>query len=63
MTLDPDLEQALDDAFGGMPTMQTEEFRRRFRRLVENALIPNHNDNEVRRVLELATPAASEGDL
>ncbi len=63
MTLDPDLEQALDDAFDGMPTMQTDEFRRRFRRLVENALIANHNDSEVRRVLELATPAASEGDL
>lgn len=31
------------------------ELLRRFRRLCENALISNHNDSEVRRVLELVT--------
>lgn len=55
MNLDADIEAALTQALDGMPLAQTEEFRRRFRRLCENALISNHNDSEVRRVLELVT--------
>ena len=57
MTMDSDLEEALNDAFEHMSLPQSEEFRRRFRRLVENVLISNHNDSEVRRVLELVAVA------
>lgn len=53
MTMDTDLESALTEAFSKMSPPQGEEFQRRFRRLVENALLANHTDSEVRRVLEL----------
>jgi hypothetical protein len=62
MALDPALDSALDDALAAVATPQSEEFRRRFRRLVENALIANHTDAEVRRVLELATVLDEEDD-
>lgn len=51
--MDQDLQAALEDAYEAMSPKQSEEFRRRFRRLCENALISNNNDSEVRRVLEL----------
>jgi hypothetical protein len=60
MSMDPDLVVALEDAFNAVVPAQTEEFRRRFQKLVENALVSNHADSEVRRVLELVTIA--EGD-
>jgi uncharacterized protein (DUF2236 family) len=55
MSMDPDIEAALTVALDGMSPEQTDEFRRRFRKLCENALISNHADSEVRRVLELVT--------
>lgn len=61
MSLDPALEEALNDAFARLEPLQTDEFKRRFRRLVENALIANQTDPEIRRVLELVTITA-EGD-
>ncbi|WP_339158937.1 hypothetical protein [Methylobacterium bullatum] len=51
--MDQDLQAALKDAYEAMSPAQSDEFRRRFRRLCENALISNNNDSEVRRVLEL----------
>ncbi|TBF36993.1 hypothetical protein ELG88_18090 [Rhizobium leguminosarum] len=51
--MDPDLIKAMDEAFEAVAPGQSEEFRRRFRKLVENALVSNHGDSEVRRVLEL----------
>jgi hypothetical protein len=59
--MDPDMMAALESALDGMSPDQTDEFRRRFARLCENALISNHNDSEVRRVLQLITIDA-EGD-
>lgn len=53
LSLDPDLEAALDGAFERLSPPQSEQFQRRFRQLVENALIANHDDADVRRVLEL----------
>ncbi|MBW8298274.1 MAG: hypothetical protein K0M60_01580 [Hydrogenophaga sp.] len=58
--MDADLEAALEEAFAATAANQTEEFKRRFRRLVENALVSNHADSEVRRVLELVQ--VDEGD-
>lgn len=55
MSMDPDIEAALTVALDGMSPEQTDEFRRRFRKLCENALISNHAYSEVRRVLELVT--------
>lgn len=55
MSMDPDIEAALIVALDSMSPEQSEEFRRRFRKLCENALISNHADSEVRRVLELVT--------
>lgn len=60
MSMDPDLVVALEDAVNAVVPAQTEEFRRRFMKLIENALVSNHADSEVRRVLELVTIA--EGD-
>lgn len=53
MKLDGDLAAALDEAFAKLKPKQSEEFRRRFRKLCENALVSNHAESEVRRVLEL----------
>lgn len=53
MSMDPDMMAALASALEGMSPEQSDEFRRRFTRLCENALISNHNDSEVRRVLQL----------
>lgn len=55
MSMDPDVEAALTSALDAMSPEQSAEFRRRFRKLCENALISNHNESEVRRVLELVT--------
>lgn len=51
--MDPDLDAALEEAFAATAAEQSEEFKRRFRKLINNALISNHADGEVRRVLEL----------
>ncbi len=51
--MDPDLIIAMDEAFETVAPGQSEEFRRRFKKLVENALASNHGESEVRRVLEL----------
>lgn len=61
MRLDSDLNEALDEALGRMPTQQSDEFRRRFRKLCENAFVANQGDAEIRRVLELVT-LEQEGD-
>ncbi|MBH0240006.1 bromodomain-containing protein [Methylobrevis albus] len=53
--MDPDIETALTVALDSMSPEPSEEFRRRFRKLCENALISNHAESEVRRVLELVT--------
>lgn len=53
MKLGGDLGAALEEAFAVLIPPQGEEFRRRFKRLCENALVSNHADSEVRRVLEL----------
>ncbi len=53
MKLDADVQAALDDAFEGMKVEQNDEFRRRFKKLCENALIANQGEGEVRRVLDL----------
>lgn len=53
MSMDPDMMAALASALEGMSPVQSDEFRRRFTRLCENALTSNHNDSEVRRVLQL----------
>jgi hypothetical protein len=53
MKLDADLSAALEEAFGNMPVTQSAEFKRRFQKLCENALISNQVESEVRRVLEL----------
>ena len=58
--MDPDLDAALEEAFAAAEIPQSEEFKRRFRRLVENAFISNHSESEVRRVLELVE--IEEGD-
>jgi len=55
MSMDPDIEAALSVALNSMLPGQSEEFQRRFRKLCENALVSNHADSEVRRVLELVT--------
>jgi hypothetical protein len=53
MKLDTDLAAALEEAFANMPVKQSAEFKRRFQKLCENALISNQVESEVRRVLEL----------
>lgn len=58
MSMDADVEAAITAALNGTSPEQASEFRRRFRKLCENALVSNHNDSEVRRVLELVAVAA-----
>lgn len=59
--LHPDLDSAIADALVGA-TDQTEEFKRRLRRLIENATAGNLPDPDVRDVIELATVAPDAED-
>ena len=52
--LHSDLDSAVADVLASAAD-QTEEFKRRLRRLVENATIGNLADADVREVIELAT--------
>lgn len=51
--LHPDLESALVETLASAGD-QTVEFKRRLRRLIENATVANLADNDVREVIELA---------
>ena len=51
--LHPDLESALAETLASVGE-QTAEFKRRLRRLIENATVANLADNDVREVIELA---------
>ncbi len=52
--LHPDLEGALAETLASAEH-QTAEFKRRLRKLVENATISNLADDDVREVIKLAT--------
>ena len=52
--LHPDLDSAVVEALASAAD-QTDEFKRRLRRLVENAITSNLADDDVREVIELAT--------
>ncbi len=51
--LHPDIDAAIEDILAGAVD-QTPEFKRRLRKLIENATIGNLVDNDVREVIELA---------
>ncbi len=55
--LHPDLESALAETLASADD-QTAEFKRRLRKLIENATIANLGDNDVREVIELASVEA-----
>ena len=55
--LHPDLESALAETLASTDD-QTAEFKRRLRKLIENATIANLGDNDVREVIELASVEA-----
>lgn len=50
----PELEAAITETLASA-TDQTPEFRRRLRKLIENAAVGNLADDDVRGVIELAT--------
>lgn len=52
--LHPDVAEAIDETLA-TAVEQTSEFKRRLRRLIENAVTGNLTDNDVREVIELAT--------
>lgn len=52
--LHPDLGSALEEALA-LADDQTAEFKRRLRKLIENATTSNLGDDDVREVIELAT--------
>lgn len=56
-----DLDSAVAEALAGAAD-QTEEFKRRLRRLVENATTSNLPDADVRDVIELTTVAIEAED-
>lgn len=59
--LHADLDTALTETLAAA-TDQTPEFRRRLRKLIENATLSNLGDDDVREVIELATvDTSSEG--
>lgn len=51
--LHPDIESALAETLASAND-QTGEFKRRMRKLIENATISNLHDDDVREVIELA---------
>jgi len=51
--LHPDLESAVVETLAAAVD-QSEEFKRRLRKLIENATTSNLTDNDVREVIELA---------
>jgi hypothetical protein len=52
--LHADLDTALTETLAAASD-QTPEFRRRLRKLIENATLSNLGDDDVREVIELAT--------
>ncbi len=54
--LHPDLDSALGEILASADD-QTAEFKRRLRKLVENATTSNLGDDDVREVIELVTVA------
>lgn len=54
----PDLSSAIDEILAGAQD-QSEEFKRRLRRLIENAATSNLADADVREVIELVTVSES----
>lgn len=52
--LHPDLETALEETLASADE-QTSEFKRRLRRLIENATTGNLSDSDIQEVIELAT--------
>jgi hypothetical protein len=52
-TLHPDLETAIVETLASADD-QTPEFKRRLRRLIENATAENLSDGDVQEVIELA---------
>lgn len=53
MSLRKELAQALDEVLGGA-TDQTDEFKRRFRQLIENTATGNMLDSDIAEVIRLA---------
>ena len=51
--LHPDLDSAVDEALAAAVDQST-EFKRRLRKLIENATTSNLGDDDVREVIELA---------
>lgn len=51
--LHPDLDSALEDVLTHANGQST-EFKRRLRKLIENATISNLGDDDVREIIELA---------
>ena len=51
--LNPDLDSALEDVLTHANGQST-EFKRRLRKLIENATISNLGDDDVREIIELA---------
>ncbi len=50
----PELEEAISDVLGGLAG-QSAEFKRRLRKLIENATVSTLRDDEVQQVIDLAT--------
>ncbi len=55
--LHPDLDSALGETLASADD-QTAEFKRRLRKLVENATTSNLGDDDIREVIELVTIAS-----
>lgn len=60
-SLYPDLATAIEETLEAASD-QGVEFKRRLRRLIENAIIGNLADDDVREVIELATVSEAEED-
>lgn len=60
-SLHPDLESALAETLA-LADDQTAEFKRRLRRLIENATVANLADSDVREVIELVSIQAIDED-
>ena len=52
MELDPAISEAIDNVLAAQPD-QSENFKHRFRNLVELALTGNYQNPDIRRVMEL----------
>ncbi len=61
MALDPALQEALDSTLSDA-TDQDDDFRKRFRRLIELVLIGNYEDSDVRTVMDTVHVVAHSED-